>query len=121
MRPGFFNRPSAGEYPLSHYSPLRMFVSPTPLVCRFFELSPPSFIVSMRTHEEILSGIRPINVPGFISASVAAATALFKWLVSTLPSVAPGQEGEAIRTARQAVAVAPNSAVAWEALGYSYC
>jgi eukaryotic-like serine/threonine-protein kinase len=30
-----------------------------------------------------------------------------------------GQEGEAIRTARQAVAVAPNSAVAWETLGYS--
>ncbi len=30
-----------------------------------------------------------------------------------------GQEGEAIRTSRQAVAVAPNSAVAWEVLGYS--
>jgi serine/threonine protein kinase/tetratricopeptide (TPR) repeat protein len=32
-----------------------------------------------------------------------------------------GQEGEAIRTARQAVTVAPNGAVAWEVLGYSYC
>jgi serine/threonine protein kinase/Flp pilus assembly protein TadD len=32
-----------------------------------------------------------------------------------------GQEGDAIRTARQAVAVAPNSAVAWQTLGYSYC
>jgi serine/threonine protein kinase/tetratricopeptide (TPR) repeat protein len=30
-----------------------------------------------------------------------------------------GQEGEAIRTSRQAVGVAPNSAVAWEVLGYS--
>jgi serine/threonine protein kinase/Tfp pilus assembly protein PilF len=30
-----------------------------------------------------------------------------------------GQEGEAIRTARQAVGVAPNSAIAWEVLGYS--
>jgi serine/threonine protein kinase/Flp pilus assembly protein TadD len=30
-----------------------------------------------------------------------------------------GQEGDAIRTARQAVAVAPNSAVAWQTLGYS--
>ncbi len=30
-----------------------------------------------------------------------------------------GQEGEAIRTARQAVAVAPNNAIAWESLGYS--
>jgi serine/threonine protein kinase/Flp pilus assembly protein TadD len=31
-----------------------------------------------------------------------------------------GQGEQAIRTGRQAVAVAPNSAVAWEALGYSY-
>ncbi len=31
-----------------------------------------------------------------------------------------GQGEEAIRTGRQAVAVAPNSTVAWEALGYSY-
>jgi len=30
-----------------------------------------------------------------------------------------GQVGEAIRTARQAVAAAPNSAVAWQVLGYS--
>jgi eukaryotic-like serine/threonine-protein kinase len=30
-----------------------------------------------------------------------------------------GQEGEAIRTARQAVGVAPNSTIAWEVLGYS--
>jgi eukaryotic-like serine/threonine-protein kinase len=30
-----------------------------------------------------------------------------------------GQEGDAIRTARQAVGVAPNSTVAWETLGYS--
>ena len=30
-----------------------------------------------------------------------------------------GQEGDAIRTSRQAVGVAPNSAVAWETLGYS--
>src|ERR1700691_4485755 len=30
-----------------------------------------------------------------------------------------GQEGDAMRTARQAVGVAPNSAVAWEMLGYS--
>ncbi len=30
-----------------------------------------------------------------------------------------GQEGDAIRTARQAVGVAPNSAVAWQTLGYS--
>jgi eukaryotic-like serine/threonine-protein kinase len=30
-----------------------------------------------------------------------------------------GQEGEAIRTSRQAVGVAPNSAIAWEVLGYS--
>ncbi len=31
-----------------------------------------------------------------------------------------GQEGDAIRIARQAVGVAPNSAVAWQMLGYSY-
>jgi serine/threonine protein kinase/tetratricopeptide (TPR) repeat protein len=31
-----------------------------------------------------------------------------------------GQEGDAIRTARHAVGVAPNSAVAWQVLGYSY-
>jgi eukaryotic-like serine/threonine-protein kinase len=30
-----------------------------------------------------------------------------------------GQEGDAIRNARQAVALAPNSAVAWQTLGYS--
>jgi serine/threonine protein kinase/tetratricopeptide (TPR) repeat protein len=31
-----------------------------------------------------------------------------------------GQEGDAIRTARHAVGVAPNSAVAWQVLGYAY-
>ena len=31
-----------------------------------------------------------------------------------------GREAEAIRTARRAVAVAPNNSVAWEMLGYSY-
>jgi serine/threonine protein kinase/Flp pilus assembly protein TadD len=31
-----------------------------------------------------------------------------------------GQEGEAIRAARQALGVAPNSAIAWEVLGYSF-
>jgi eukaryotic-like serine/threonine-protein kinase len=31
-----------------------------------------------------------------------------------------GQEGDAIRTAKQAVVVAPNSVIAWQALGYSY-
>ena len=45
-----------------------------------------------RAATNTFSGIRPIDVPGFITAQLvgaAAATALFRWLVPTLPSVAP--------------------------------
>lgn len=45
-----------------------------------------------RAATNTFSGIRPIDVPGFIAAQLigaAAATALFRWLVPSLPSVAP--------------------------------
>ena len=45
-----------------------------------------------RAATDTFSGIRPIDVPAFIAAQLigaAAATALFRWLIPTLPSVAP--------------------------------
>jgi glycerol uptake facilitator-like aquaporin len=45
-----------------------------------------------RAATDTFSGIRPLDVPGFITAQLlgaAAATALFRWLVPALPSVAP--------------------------------
>ncbi|MGA8500259.1 MAG: MIP/aquaporin family protein [Candidatus Sulfotelmatobacter sp.] len=45
-----------------------------------------------RAATDTFSGIRPIDVPGFIAAQLVgagAATALFRWLVPALPSVAP--------------------------------
>lgn len=45
-----------------------------------------------RAATDTFSGIRPIDVPGFIAAQLlgaAAATALFSWLVPSLPAVAP--------------------------------
>jgi glycerol uptake facilitator-like aquaporin len=45
-----------------------------------------------RAATDTFSGIRPIDVPGFIAAQLvgaAAATALFRWLVPALPAVAP--------------------------------
>lgn len=45
-----------------------------------------------RAATNTFSGIRPVDVPGFIAAQLvgaAAATALFRWLVPALPSVAP--------------------------------
>jgi glycerol uptake facilitator-like aquaporin len=45
-----------------------------------------------RAATNTFSGIRPIDVPGFIAAQLmgaAAATALFRWLVPTLAVVAP--------------------------------
>jgi len=45
-----------------------------------------------RAATNTFSGIRSIDVPGFIAAQLigaAAATALFRWLVPSLPSVAP--------------------------------
>jgi glycerol uptake facilitator-like aquaporin len=44
-----------------------------------------------RTATDTFSGIRPVDVPGFITAQLvgaAAATALFRWFVPALPSVA---------------------------------
>ena len=44
-----------------------------------------------RTATDTFSGIRPTDVPGFIVAQfvgAAAATALFRWLIPTLPAVA---------------------------------
>lgn len=45
-----------------------------------------------RAATDTFSGIRPIDVPGFIAAQLfgaAAATALFRWLIPALSSVAP--------------------------------
>jgi len=45
-----------------------------------------------RAATDTFSGIRPIDVPGFIAAQLvgaAAATVLFRWLIPTLPAVAP--------------------------------
>lgn len=45
-----------------------------------------------RAATNTFSGIRPADVPGFIVAELigaAAATALFRWLIPTLPAVAP--------------------------------
>ena len=45
-----------------------------------------------RAATDTFSGIRPADVPGFIAAQLfgaAAATALFGWLVPSLPAVAP--------------------------------
>ncbi len=45
-----------------------------------------------RTVTDTFAGIRPHDAPGFVAAQLlgaAAATALFRWLVPTLPEVAP--------------------------------
>jgi len=45
-----------------------------------------------RAATDTFSGIRPADVPGFIAAQLvgaAAATVLFRWLIPTLPAVAP--------------------------------
>jgi glycerol uptake facilitator-like aquaporin len=45
-----------------------------------------------RAATDTFSGIRPVDVPGFITAQLvgaAAATMLFRWLVPALPAVAP--------------------------------
>jgi glycerol uptake facilitator-like aquaporin len=45
-----------------------------------------------RSVSDTFAGIRPVDVPGFLVAQVAgasAATALFRWLVPALPEVAP--------------------------------
>jgi len=45
-----------------------------------------------RAATDTFSGIRPMDVPGFIAAQLvgaAAATVLFRWLVPALPAVAP--------------------------------
>lgn len=45
-----------------------------------------------RAASDTFSGIRPADVPGFIAAQLvgaAAATALFSWLIPSLPAVAP--------------------------------
>jgi len=45
-----------------------------------------------RSLTDTFAGIRPVDVPGFVVAQfggAAAATALFRWLVPTLPATAP--------------------------------
>ena len=45
-----------------------------------------------RSVSDTFAGIRPIDAPGFVLAQLAgaaAATVLFRWLVPTLPKVAP--------------------------------
>ena len=45
-----------------------------------------------RSLTDTFAGIRPADVPGFIVAQMVgagAATALFRWLVPTLPAAAP--------------------------------
>jgi glycerol uptake facilitator-like aquaporin len=52
-----------------------------------------------RSVTDTFAGIRPLDVPGFIVAQLvgaAAATALFRWLVPTLPQVAPKVVGSGI-------------------------
>jgi glycerol uptake facilitator-like aquaporin len=46
-----------------------------------------------RAWTDTFAGIRPVDVPGFIGAQLlgaASATALFRWLVPSLPVAAPG-------------------------------
>ncbi len=55
-----------------------------------------------RAATDTFTGIRPADAPAFIFAQLlgaAAATALFRWLVPTLPDVAPTAVREAARTA----------------------
>jgi len=45
-----------------------------------------------RAATDTFSGVRPVDVPGFIAAELvgaAVATALFRWLVPVLPAIAP--------------------------------
>jgi glycerol uptake facilitator-like aquaporin len=45
-----------------------------------------------RSLTDTFAGIRPVDVPGFVAAQLlgaTAATALFRWLVPSLPAVAP--------------------------------
>ncbi len=45
-----------------------------------------------RSASDTFAGIRPVDAPGFIAAQLlgaAAATGLFRWLVPSLPEVAP--------------------------------
>lgn len=49
-------------------------------------------VTLVRSVTDTFAGIRPADVPGFIAAQVVgavAATALFRWLIPTLPQVAP--------------------------------
>jgi glycerol uptake facilitator-like aquaporin len=55
-----------------------------------------------RAATDTFTGIRPADAPAFIFAQLlgaAAATAVFRWLVPTLPDVAPTAVREAARTA----------------------
>jgi glycerol uptake facilitator-like aquaporin len=57
-----------------------------------------------RALTDTFSGIRPSDVPGFIVAQLlgaAAATMLFRWLVRTVPAIAPHEvPGDLPRRAR---------------------
>jgi glycerol uptake facilitator-like aquaporin len=49
-------------------------------------------VTMARSVSDTFAGIRPADVPGFVAAQLAgaaAATGLFRWLVPTLPAVAP--------------------------------
>lgn len=49
-------------------------------------------VTMARAATDTFSGIRPVDVPGFVAAQLvgaAMATALFRWLVPALPAVAP--------------------------------
>jgi glycerol uptake facilitator-like aquaporin len=49
-------------------------------------------VTMARALTDTFAGIRPVDVPGFVVAQLAgaaAATGLFRWLVPTLPTVAP--------------------------------
>jgi glycerol uptake facilitator-like aquaporin len=49
-------------------------------------------VTMARSVTDTFAGIRPADVPGFVAAQLAgaaAATGLFRWLVPTLPAVAP--------------------------------
>ena len=57
-----------------------------------------------RSVTDTFAGIRPVDVPGFVVAQLvgaAAATALFRWLVPTLPAVAPRVVGRGLERVSQ--------------------
>jgi glycerol uptake facilitator-like aquaporin len=77
-------------------SPLVPFAVGAYITAAYWFTSSTSFanpaVTLARAASDTFAGIRPADTPGFIvtqAAGAAAATALFKWLVPSLPEVAP--------------------------------